>query len=120
MDLYYGDETNVSTQGYVPYGWQFPDENVSILAEIKASITCFGLWSRTNQKLIYKLNRENTTAQFILENLENLSFQIIKPTVIVLDNAKIHTAQKIFKKNSYLEKKKFVCLFSTSLFSTFK
>ena len=98
MDLYYGDETNVSTQGYVPYGWQFPDENVSILAEIKASITCFGLWSRTNQKLIYKLNRENTTAQFILENLEDLSFQIIKPTVIVLDNAKIHTAQKILKR----------------------
>ena len=23
IDLYYGDETRISTEGYVPYGWQF-------------------------------------------------------------------------------------------------
>ncbi len=31
IDLFYGDQTHVSSEGYVPYGWQFPDEEVSIL-----------------------------------------------------------------------------------------
>ena len=26
IDLYYGDESHVCTEGYVPYGWQFPGE----------------------------------------------------------------------------------------------
>jgi len=30
IDLFYGDETRFSEQGYVPYGWQFDDENVAI------------------------------------------------------------------------------------------
>jgi hypothetical protein len=25
IDLFYGDESHVSSEGYVPYGWQFPD-----------------------------------------------------------------------------------------------
>lgn len=30
IDLYYGDETKISQTGYVPYGWQHKDENISI------------------------------------------------------------------------------------------
>ena len=97
IDLYYGDETNVSTQGYVPYGWQFPNEEICIPSERKANLTCFGLWSRTNQQLFYKLLEKTTTAQFILETLEEFSFLIQKPTVIVLDNARIHTAKKVLE-----------------------
>jgi hypothetical protein len=32
IDLYYGDESHVCSEGYVPYGWQFPDEEVCILS----------------------------------------------------------------------------------------
>ncbi|MEM1136658.1 MAG: IS630 family transposase, partial [Bacteroidota bacterium] len=32
IDLYYGDETQISQQGYVPYGWQFDNEDVFIEA----------------------------------------------------------------------------------------
>ena len=28
IDLYYGDESHVCTDGYVPYGWQFCGEDV--------------------------------------------------------------------------------------------
>lgn len=30
IDLYFGDESHVCTQGYVPYGWQYPGENVFV------------------------------------------------------------------------------------------
>nr|WP_245581749.1 hypothetical protein [Rudanella lutea] len=32
IDLFYGDESSVSEEGYVPYGWQFKDESVHIEA----------------------------------------------------------------------------------------
>ncbi|KAA6341355.1 hypothetical protein EZS27_010843 [termite gut metagenome] len=31
IDLFYGDESHVCSEGYVPYGWQFPDEEVALL-----------------------------------------------------------------------------------------
>lgn len=36
IDLFYGDESHVCSEGYVPYGWQFPQESVHIAAQ-KAS-----------------------------------------------------------------------------------
>lgn len=33
IDLYYGDESHICTEGYVLYGWQFRGEDVYILSE---------------------------------------------------------------------------------------
>lgn len=33
IDLYYGDESHICTEGYVPYGWQFRGEDVYISSE---------------------------------------------------------------------------------------
>ncbi|HLM61381.1 MAG TPA: transposase [Pyrinomonadaceae bacterium] len=52
-------------------------------------LNCFALLSRSNQCLI-KTSLEILTARFIFEQFENLSFQLSKLTVIVLDNARIH------------------------------
>lgn len=94
LDLYYGDETKVSTQGYVPYGWQFSDERVAIEVTLGHSINCFGLLSRDNH-LISALCKHTISAQFILEQLDALSLAIRKTTVVVLDNARVHTARKV-------------------------
>lgn len=60
IDILYGDETQISEEGYVPYGWQFSDENVCIESAKGAHINCFGLLSRDNSFrtpdfIIYKL-----------------------------------------------------------------
>ena len=94
IDLFYGDETQVSEQGYVPYGWQFEDEDVYIQASRGRSLNCFGLLSRSN-RLIAKTTEKSITANFVLELLDEFSFTIRKCTVVVLDNARIHTAYKI-------------------------
>lgn len=87
INLLYGDESQVSEQGYVPYGWQFSDEDICIEAAKGGSINCFALISRSN-KMIYRTTEQNITADFVVEQIEELSSSITKPTVVVLDNAR--------------------------------
>lgn len=100
IDLYYGDESGVSELGYVPYGWQFKDEKVHIKAAHGQQLNCFGLMTRNND-LIFKTTTKSINTNFIVEFLDDLSLAIKKHTVIVLDNARIHTAHKIKERLSY-------------------
>ena len=92
IDLYYGDEAQVSEEGYVPYGWQFKDENVSIKSAKGKSINCFGMITRDNQ-FEYATTYETINSNFIIEQIDRFSYGIKKHTVIVLDNAKVHQSK---------------------------
>lgn len=96
MDLFYADESQVSPEGYVPYGWQFVDEQVCIQAAKGKGLNCFALISRDN-RMVYATSEATITADFIVEQLENFSRSLVKPTVVVLDNARVHTAAKVNK-----------------------
>jgi transposase len=93
IDLYYGDETKICEQGYVPYGWVFEDEDVFIPATHGQSLNIFGLLSRSN-KLSFSTTQKTITTDFIMDILDRFSMSIIKCTVIVIDNAKVHTSRK--------------------------
>lgn len=99
IDLFYGDESRVCEEGYVPYGWQFKGEDVFIGAAKGRSLNCFALLSRDN-RLIYRTTEQNIGADFIIGELDMLSLNIKKQTVVVLDNASVHRAKKV---NSCLE-----------------
>jgi transposase len=60
----------------------------------------FGLISRSNQ-FFYQTCRGKMTAHFIVEHLDSFSSIIQKPTVVVLDNAKIHTARQVKERLAY-------------------
>lgn len=94
IDLFYGDESGVCSEGYVPYGWQFDDEQVSIRVEKGHRINCFGLITRQNQ-CHWATSLKSINSQFVFEQLDILSLSIKKETFVVLDNARIHTAQRI-------------------------
>jgi transposase len=102
--LYYLDESKVSEEGYVPYGWQFADEQVGMPVSKGQSINCLGMISRDN-RFMYKLSKENITAQFVLEGLEEFSLGLNKPAVVVMDNARVHTARKIKERLCYWQKR---------------
>ena len=94
IDLYYGDESGVSLHPSVPYSWQLADEEVFSPAKNGSAINCFGLftregaaWTATSEKAI--------DAAFVVEQLERFSFSLSKLTVVVLDNARIHTGRKM-------------------------
>lgn len=94
IDLFYADESQVCEQGYIPYGWQFAREQVCIQVAKGRKINLFAMISRNNH-FFYQTSKQKMTAHFIVEQLDKFSFSIQKPTVIVLDNAKIHTAHQV-------------------------
>ena len=89
IDIFSGDETHVSQEGNVPYGWQFPDEKVKGL-----SINCLGFISRKN-KFFYRTTLDTINTDFVFELIEVFSWKIKKLTVLVIDNAPVHKNKKI-------------------------
>lgn len=94
IDLYYADESRVSIEPCIPYGWQFADEEVFMPTVKGSGLNCLALLKRNNQCRI-ETTQETITSEFILEKFENFSLGLAKPTVIVPDNARIHTAKII-------------------------
>ena len=100
IDLFYGDESSVCSEGYVPYGWQFPGENVFVPSEKGDKLNLFGLISRQNDCRFWA-SEANIDAAFIVEKLDRMSFEIKKPTFIVLDCARLHTGKRVAERIEY-------------------
>jgi len=94
IDLFFADETRISEEGYVPYGWQFEDEDVCIKAARGRSLNCFGLLSRG---LVYhgESTESMINADFVLRFMDSFSLKISRVTLVVFDNAAVHRARKI-------------------------
>jgi len=104
IDLYYGDESRVSIDPCVPYGWQFKGETVFMPAAKGAGVNCFALLSRVND-LLFETTRQRITSQFIIERFERLSFSIKKMTVVVLDNARVHTSKQVQERRRFWQQR---------------
>jgi transposase len=102
VDLYYGDESRVSIEPCVPYGWQFKDEGVFMPSAKGTGLNCFALLSRANE-CRFETTRQRITSDFIVEQFERLSFSICRVTVVVLDNARIHTSKRVQQRRAYWE-----------------
>lgn len=94
IDLFFGDESHVCTSGYVPYGWQFPDEKVSIKAEKCGRLNIFGMISRNNRYHGFTTT-ENINSEKFIEYMDGFTQTLGKLTVLVLDNASIHKSRKV-------------------------
>lgn len=92
--LYYSDESHMCTNGYVPYGWQYRDEDVYVPAERSARLNIFGMITRRNEYEGFT-TQESIDADKILAYLDHLSFSVTKKTVVVMDNASVHRNKKI-------------------------
>jgi transposase len=97
IDLYYGDESHVCSQGYVPYGWQFPGEDIHIPVEKAYRINIPGFINRQS-KYMGMMTESNIGADTVIGYLENLSFCIRKKTVLILDNASVHKSRSIMER----------------------
>lgn len=94
------DSTGIS----ILYNWQFKDGKDGITANRGKQLNCFGLLSRKNE-FIFKTTTKNINTDFVIEFLEQVSFSITKPTVIILDNSRIHTAHKIKERIKFWQKR---------------
>jgi len=57
---------SISMKGYVPYAWQFKDENLFIPVQKHGKTNLFGLYSKT-KPFEYQLADKNITANMVRE-----------------------------------------------------
>jgi transposase len=104
VDLYYGDESHVCSQGYVPYGWQFPGEEVRVPSQKGFRLNIFGLISRSSE-CFWATTQASIDSEFVIRQLEDLSFRLRKDTFVVLDNASVHTSRKFRERLAHWRKR---------------
>ncbi len=110
IDLYYGDESSCSSQGYVPYGWQFPDEDVHIAVEKGFKINILGFISRSNQTH-YTTTEQNINSSFVQQVIHEWVQTLTKETVLVLDNASMHRSKAMQEKMKQWQEKGLFIIF---------
>lgn len=104
IDLFYGGETYIIGEVYVPYGWQFPSEKVFMLVEKGHKVNVFGLIDRQN-KCYWAATGENIDSLFVMEQLDDLSLMFRKETFVVLDNASVHKSKLIGERLPFWQKR---------------
>ncbi len=89
INLYFGDESHVCTSGYVPYGWQFDDEDVFVPSLKEERLNIFGMVSPDCRYCGFDTT-DSITGDKVVAYLDGFSKEIAKPTFVVLDNASLH------------------------------
>lgn len=97
LDLFFTDESGFSLTPSIPYGWQPIGIQRSIRSAKDSVTNVFGLMSR-NGKLKVFSTPQTINSDFILECVDQIAQSIQKPTVLVMDNAPWHRAEKIIQK----------------------
>lgn len=104
IDLRYLDQVGWGSKPCIPYAWQEKGAQI-ILREIEGKrINVMGLMN-TNNDLYYKSYEKNIDSDTVIEFLDNFSEKISMKTVILLDQASIHTSDKIIERLDYWKRK---------------
>lgn len=97
----------------------FEPEEVSMPTAKGKGINCFGLFTRSNKSWI-ATSEKAIKADFVVEQLERFSFSLEKLTVVVFDNARIHTGKEMAERIEYWQHFRFVHLLFADLFTAFE
>lgn len=104
IDLYFGDGSFTCTEGYVPYGWQFPGENITIPSDRGARLNIWGMIDYDSRYHGF-CSTESMTSERIADFLDRFSLTIRKDTFVVLDNAKVHRSKYMKEMRKIWEKR---------------
>ena len=114
IDLYFGDGSFTCTEGYVPYGWQFPGENITIPSDRSARLNIWGMIDYDSRYHGF-CSTESMTSERIADFLDRFSLTVRKDTFVVLDNAKVHRS-KYMKEMRKIWETRLVSFLPASLF----
>jgi len=98
IDLYYFDGTGVNLNPNVPYCWTKKGETSLLPATRGGGYTILGLLNIHKNKFQGNIYEGAANAECVIQTLEELSNNLERKTVIVLDNASIHKANIVKEK----------------------
>ncbi len=93
IDLWYFDESGFSLTSSVPYAWQGKGDTIKIEAASGKRLNVVGFLN-PNQDGLFSYTFENTiTSDVVIACFDEFSKTITKESVVVIDNASIHTSK---------------------------
>jgi transposase len=97
LDLYYLDEVGFCLIPCVPYGWQPIGETMEIESQRSQRLNVLGLMTRTNHLHSY-VSTQSITSEVVIACIDAFFPTVNKRTVIIVDQASIHTSGAICDK----------------------
>lgn len=95
IDLFFGDEAGFSLNLNPPYGWQFPNEAIRILPQMGKRINVLGFMKASGDQLYTFCGEGSVKTDFVIASINTWCGRLSKPTVLVLDNARIHRSRDL-------------------------
>ncbi len=97
IDLYFGDESHFGFTPNVPYAWQTKENLILLPASKGKFLNVVGLMNRKN-KLFFEVNETTFNSDKLIGFMDKFMGQIVKRTVVILDNSPIHKSKKFMAK----------------------
>ena len=97
IDLRFLDETGFSLTPCIPYGWQEKESTITLRSSKSKRINVLGLMNKKND-LFYEIYGSSVTSEMVIEFLDKFAKNLTQPTVVVMDQASIHTSDTILNK----------------------
>jgi len=92
IDLYYFDESGFSLTPVIPYAWQPVHTHILVVPRKRKRINVLGFFKRDNTFMPYMI--EGTVdSESAIACFDHFCTTLTKKTVVVLDNAPIHTSE---------------------------
>jgi len=97
IDLRYFDESGFCLIPYIPYAWQLRNETVEIETQKSERLNVLGFLNRDNNLTAYTFYG-NIDSEVVIACIDDFTKDLEKETVLVIDNAKIHTSEALKSK----------------------
>jgi len=97
LDLYYLDETGFCLIPCIPYGWQPIGQSMEIESRRSQRLNVLGMMTRTHQLHTY-VSCQSITSEVVIACIDAFFPTVNQRTVIVMDQASIHTSDAIYDK----------------------
>ena len=97
IELRYLDESGFSLKPDIPYAWQEKLKRITLNSFQSKRINVLGLMGCENQ-LDYEIHQGSIDSEIVINFLDKFSKNLDKLTVVVMDQASIHTSHKILEK----------------------
>lgn len=94
LELYYLDEAGFCLIPCIPYGWQPIGETVGIDSRRSPRLNVLGVMTRSNRLEAY-VSQQSITSDVVIACIDTFFAKVNKRTVIVVDQASIHTSDAI-------------------------
>ena len=103
IDLYYFDESGFALDPTIPYAWQEPKSVIELPARKSGRINVLGFMNRHNDLHPFMFE-ESIHTGVVLACFAAFCHTITKKTVVVIDNASIHTSEEFADRIPYWKK----------------